>query len=616
MFCRNCGTKIPESAAFCANCGTPVAEGAGGVAVAVPPTGSTHGEFTPDSDQSTKLLEMVKAELGRDYRIEKELGRGGMAVVYKGVEIALERTVALKVVPPDHANAGQAAERFRREAKLAASLDHPNIIPVYRVGQAGPLHYMAMKFVEGRAVDAVIEQQGALPLPVVVAILRAAAAGLGFAHERKIIHRDIKPANILIDKDGRVMVSDFGIARALEEVSMTASGMMIGTPYYMSPEQCGGQKVSPQSDQYSLGIMGFQMLTGEVPFLADSMVGVIQHHYMTPVPDILTVREGVPKELLDIIYCALNKDPNDRFPTTKDMAVALDNVPLSERDRDDAEEMLRQLSAGQPIAKVRTGTLPPLNLTISGPGPKVQPRPVTQPRSRPTMPRATTRRRRKKNPKVLYSGIALFTLLFGTTGYLAVSEMRRSAAEKAEAERQRLANEARAAELRGTIVIAGLPDDGQVIIGNKTYRNGDSFTGDSGFVYQATITGAGRQPVARLLEVQKGITDTVDLTVQAAPAVASNTPATAPRQTATTQPPVATGFGAVRFSVSPLHAEIVLDDRVSGGRVLGSGRIERRLAVGTHTVTFRAPSCDPETRRVTVGREETVIVPPVILTCR
>ena len=119
-----------------------------------------------------------------------------------------------------------------------------------------------------------------------IAILRYSAAGLAFAHEKKIVHRDIKGANILVDKDGRVMVSDFGIARALEEVSLTASGMVIGTPYYMSPEQCGGQKISPQSDQYSLGILGFQMLTGEVPFNADSMVGVIQHHYMTPVPDI------------------------------------------------------------------------------------------------------------------------------------------------------------------------------------------------------------------------------------------------------------------------------------------------------------------------------------------
>src|SRR5687767_7774981 len=396
MFCRNCGTNVEDGSAFCGNCGTPL-EQPSSVATAVSdPTGGGMPpiDLTPSADDT--LLAMSKEHLGKDYRIDKELGRGGMAVVYKGVEIALERTVAIKVVPPDSANSGQAAERFKREAKLAASLDHPNIIPVYRVGQAGPLHFMAMKFVEGRAVDSIIEQQGALPLAVCVTILRASAAGLAFAHERKIVHRDIKPANILVDKDGRVMVSDFGIARALEEVSMTASGMMIGTPYYMSPEQCGGQKVSPQSDQYSLGVMGFQLLTGEVPFLADSMVGVIQHHYMTPVPDITVVRPEVPKELLDVIYCSLNKDPHDRFPTTKDMATARENVPMSDKDRDEAEAILKLLSAGQAIPKVRTGTLPPLSLTISGPGPKVQPRPATAPKPRTAPAIAVAPPKRKK----------------------------------------------------------------------------------------------------------------------------------------------------------------------------------------------------------------------------
>src|SRR3954464_25653 len=341
MTCPKCGTANAADAAFCANCGTALASSGATVATAEAAPTAAPG-LEPGGDE---LLEKVKQHLGGDYSIDKELGRGGMAVVYKGVERALERVVAIKVVPPESANAGQAAERFRREARLAASLDHANIIPVYRVGQAGPLHFMAMKFVEGRAVDAIIESQGALPIPVAIAILRYSAAGLAFAHERKIVHRDIKGANILVDKDGRVMVSDFGIARALEEVSLTASGMVIGTPYYMSPEQCGGQKISPQSDQYSLGIMGFQMLTGEVPFNAESMVGVIQHHYMTPVPDVLQVRPDVPKELLDVVYCALNKDPADRFNTTREMAQALENVPQSDSDREEAEKLLKELSA-------------------------------------------------------------------------------------------------------------------------------------------------------------------------------------------------------------------------------------------------------------------------------
>ena len=203
MFCRNCGTTVETGAAFCGNCGTPMEGTLGGAvatatsdpAGAIPPV-----DMSPNSDDT--LLQMTKEHLGKDYRIDKELGRGGMAVVYKGVEIALERTVAIKVVPPDSANVGQAAERFKREAKLAASLDHPNIIPVYRVGQAGPLHFMAMKFVEGRAVDSIIEQQGALPLSICVAILKYSALGLAFAHDRKIVHRDIKPANILVERTG------------------------------------------------------------------------------------------------------------------------------------------------------------------------------------------------------------------------------------------------------------------------------------------------------------------------------------------------------------------------------------------------------------------------------
>src|SRR5437762_2315915 len=512
MFCPNCGTGLPDGAAFCANCGNAITDPQAAVATAIsdPNAGPPPVNLTPDASgpSGDTLLAMTKEHLGKDYRIEKELGRGGMAVVYKGVEIALERTVALKVVPPDSANLGQAAERFRREAKLAASLDHPNIIPVYRVGQAGPLHYMAMKFVEGQAVDAVIDNQGALPLPVCVAILKASALGLAFAHDRKIVHRDIKPANILVDKDGRVMVPDFGIARALEEVSMTASGMMIGTPYYMSPEQCGGQKVSPQSDQYSLGIMGFQLLTGEVPFLADSMVGVIQHHYMTPVPDILQVRGEVPKELLDIIYCALNKDPNDRFATTKDMANALENVPMSDVDKEEADKLLRELSLGRIIPKVRTGTLPPLALTISGPGPRVQPRPITAPKTKPPVPAVRARRKKKKN-KMMMPAMGLIFLGLAGGGVLQYQNMQTQAQAQAKQKADSIKRAGVLAEARlGRVVIGGLPPEGSVVVGAKAYHNGDVYKDVPG-TYVLTATADSYDPLSKQIVLVAGKTDTV-----------------------------------------------------------------------------------------------------------
>jgi len=347
MNCPKCGAAIAPGSAFCAACGMSVTDpGAATVVVAT-------------AEEGDQLLAQLRRDLAKDYEVEKELGRGGMAVVYKAREIELRRLVALKVLPPGMGSA-DLAERFRREARMAAALDHPNIIPIHRVGQAAGTYFFAMKFVEGRAVDAIIESQGALPVPVVLQILRAAAGALAFAHERQIVHRDIKGANIMVDQGGRILVADFGIARAAEEKTLTASGSVIGTPHFMSPEQCSGQKVGPQSDQYSLGVLAFQMLTGQVPFDADSVITIIQHHYFTPVPDIAAVREGVPEELLAVVYRALAKDAGQRYGTTREMADALEAVPCSAEEKAQAEAALRELARGETIPKVRTDSLPPL----------------------------------------------------------------------------------------------------------------------------------------------------------------------------------------------------------------------------------------------------------------
>ena len=617
MTCPACGIQNADGAAFCANCGT--AMNSGSVATATADLGATAapsqhsgGGAEPASDE---LLEMTRKELGGDYNIEKELGRGGMAVVYKGVERALERVVAIKVVPPESANAGQAAERFRREARLAASLDHANIIPVYRVGTAGKLHYMAMKFVEGRAVDAIIESQGALPVSVALAILRYSAAGLAFAHDKKIVHRDIKGANILVDKDGRVMVSDFGIARALEEVSLTASGMVIGTPYYMSPEQCGGQKISPQSDQYSLGILGFQMLTGEVPFNAESMVGVIQHHYMTPVPDIKLVRSDVPQELLDIVYCSLNKAPEDRFTTTKEMATALENVPQSETDREEAERLLKELSAGHAIPKVRTGTLPPLSLTISGPAAPVVPRPVSAPRKAQAAAPKVRKKKKKKN-KMLLPMAATLLLAGGGGAWMMIQQNKADAA--------RLAKEqADAAEnAKGRIVIAGLPAGGRVLINNSYYNNGDTVpalpagsmaaSADApGYLHWAdnvTIPDSNKVlEVPFSLQRDPAANATASALQQAAP---PPTRSGGNNTAAQSSPTVDRGTGTLRLKVTPTFAEIFVD----GNRV-GTGFKQTTASVGQHTIRFSAPGCGSpvEVQAEIKSKDELVIVPPVII---
>src|ERR1700722_5629207 len=357
MRCPSCDTVNTDDARFCERCGGALA-------------GPTDAKLpleraSPPPPPEGPLLLLARRELIDDYEVEREVGRGGMAVVYRANERALHRPVALKVLPPELALGASVVDRFKREAQMAASLDHPNIIPVYRVGQSGSLLYLAMRFVEGRALDAIIATQGALPVPVVVLVLRAAATALTFAHEHGIVHRDIKGGNILVDRDGRVIVTDFGVARAVESASMTVSGSMIGTPYFMSPEQCAGKVAGPQSDQYSLGVVVFQMLTGTVPFQAETLAAIMHHHFFTPVPDVSVARSDVPPELTALLGRILTKDPAHRYPTTRDMLAAVEGIPLSDADRRGGEAKRRGLANGAPGRAVAAAALPPLADTMT-----------------------------------------------------------------------------------------------------------------------------------------------------------------------------------------------------------------------------------------------------------
>src|SRR5438094_212610 len=217
-----------------------------------------------------------------------------------------------------------------------------------------------MKFIEGRSLDAIIEAQGALPVPVVAYVMRGPSREAGYAHDRGIVHRDLKGANILVDRDGRVMVSDFGVALRASDVTLTADGTVIGTPPFMSPEQCAGRRAGPQSDQYSLGIVAFQMLTGAVPFQADTLLGIMHHHFFTPVPDVRLVRDDVPSALIDVLHVALAKEPGARYASTRDMLTAVEAIPFSEADRRESERLLRALAAGSLVEKIAIRGLPAL----------------------------------------------------------------------------------------------------------------------------------------------------------------------------------------------------------------------------------------------------------------
>ena len=358
--CFQCGADVAPDASFCGRCGTRTSD----------PLEAT---LVLPVENQDELLRRVRMVLAGEYEVEHELGRGGMGVVFKATEAGLGRTVALKILPPDLGLTARAVERFKREARMVAELDHPNIIPVYRVGQIGGVLHIAMKFIEGRSLDAIIEAQGALSVPVVVYVLRGTSRAAAYAHDRGIVHRDLKGANILVDRDGRVMVSDFGVALRASDVTLTADGTVIGTPPFMSPEQCSGRRAGPQSDQYSLGIVAFQMLTGAVPFQADTLAGIMHHHFFTPVPDVRLVRDDVPSALIDVLHVALAKEPGARYASTRDMLAAVEAIPFSEADRRECERTLRALAAGSPVAKIATRGLPALpegpTLAMSLPAP-------------------------------------------------------------------------------------------------------------------------------------------------------------------------------------------------------------------------------------------------------
>lgn len=345
--CFGCGAVAPEGSRFCGNCGRQLAD---------PHTAT----LVDESAQQDTLLHRLRRVMAGEYRVERELARGGMGVVFEATEEHVGRRVALKVLSPELGITARAAERFKREARMVAGLEHPNIVPVYRVGQLGGMLFITMKYIAGRSLDEITASQGALPMPAVMHVLRSAARSLTYAHEHDIVHRDVKAANILIEKDGRVLMTDFGVALRASDVTLTADGAVIGTPGYMSPEQCAGKRATPQSDQYSLGVVAFQMLTGTLPFKAESLPGIMHHHFFTPLPSVRLARDDIPAPLLAIVERLVAKAPTDRFNTTRELLGELEGLPFSATERNEAERLMRRLSVGDQVARVTTRELPRL----------------------------------------------------------------------------------------------------------------------------------------------------------------------------------------------------------------------------------------------------------------
>ena len=288
------------------------------------------------SSSDAELRTHVERALSANYELDREIGRGGMGIVYKAKDKRLKRHVAVKLLPPELAFRGEIRSRFLKEAETAAQLSHPNIVPIYSVDERDGLVYFVMAFVDGENLGARLHARGRLDPTDARRIMKEVAEALAYAHERGVVHRDIKPDNILLctDDDGRVMVTDFGIARAVTEGAdsrLTATGMAIGTPAYMSPEQSMGEReIDGRSDLYALGVVGYQMLSGELPFNASSTPALLVKQISERPTPVDVHRPDAPPDLARAVMMLLEKEPANRFPTADALVVALDTGDVPE----------------------------------------------------------------------------------------------------------------------------------------------------------------------------------------------------------------------------------------------------------------------------------------------
>jgi len=280
------------------------------------------------------LSPVVGEVIAGRYEIEELVGHGGMSSVYKAHDALLERNVALKVLHEQYNADENFVERFKREARSVAQLQHPNIVTVIDRGEEEGRQYIVFEYIDGENLKELVVRKGRLDVDEALEIALEVARGLAFAHEHGLVHRDVKPQNVLLNGDARAKVTDFGIARSLDVDGMTQTGTVLGTSNYIAPEQASGQRVDAHTDVYALGVVLYEMLAGEVPFPGESFVAVAMKHVHEAPPNLLDVRKDVPLRVAAAVDRALEKDPDQRFPTMDAFAGELETC-LAELDRPD-----------------------------------------------------------------------------------------------------------------------------------------------------------------------------------------------------------------------------------------------------------------------------------------
>ena len=354
--CTACGRAATAADRYCGFCGARLdAENA-------TPTDEITGPHWPHTDRIFTALR--SATIG-EYDVAGELGRGGMAVVFLAHDLSLNRKVAIKALLPELLYTEGMDRRFKHEARIAAKLDHPNILVIHGVREANDLLFIVMKLVEGLPLSAIVKAASPLPIRVVRYVIRYVAEALAYAHGEGVVHRDVKPANIMVDRRGNVVVMDFGIAKAADDAQLTRTGLVIGTPAYMSPEQCLAQGVSAASDQYSLGIVAYELITGQTPFRG-SPLEMQWSHATAGAPAVRALRPDCPPELEALVLRMLAKAPADRWPSLHDVAHALADEPATVNS---ARATLVSLVSEVPGRRDATLPATPASPLPFGPGP-------------------------------------------------------------------------------------------------------------------------------------------------------------------------------------------------------------------------------------------------------
>ena len=309
--CPRCGASLSASLTICAKCGAALSDAGG-------------GDTTYTGDQTEKLRARLQESIGEAFELMELLGRGGMGIVFRARERALDREVALKVLALDPVFAPEAYGRFEREAKLAAKLDHPNIVPIFAVGHGNSIAYYTMRLVRGGTLESILASKKALEFDYCVRVLRDVAAALDHAHRQGVVHRDIKPANILLGESGHAMVADFGIAKALGNTTGNVTGTgIIGSPAYMSPEQWRGEELDGRADQYALAVVAYEMLSGVRPFETARVEDLLTLHLSAEMPDITAIRAALPASADAALRRAMAKLSSERFSTVSGFVEAL-----------------------------------------------------------------------------------------------------------------------------------------------------------------------------------------------------------------------------------------------------------------------------------------------------